>query len=88
MSRNPGYNYQGSLNLPNGTSGSYQFQKESGPTFPYGCKWGCGRENVCSQPGNSCGRAGCNEAYKNRSLKEKVGKYFWKYVKKNAIYKK
>jgi hypothetical protein len=55
--------------------GGVSYEKESENTFKYGCKWGCGRENVCSKPGNSCGRAGCNEAYKNRSLKEKIGAY-------------
>jgi hypothetical protein len=37
-------------------------------TFPYGCQWGCGRQNVVSQPGNSCGRAACNDARSAKSL--------------------
>jgi len=32
------------------------------PKFPYGCKY-CGRENVTSAPGNSCGRSSCNEEW-------------------------
>jgi hypothetical protein len=35
--------------------------------FLYGCQWGCGRQNVCSAPGNSCGRAGCNDARSEKS---------------------
>ena len=42
--------------------------------FPYGCQWGCARENVCSKPGNSCGRPACNNARtKNKSFMFKLG---------------
>eukprot|EP01133_Synstelium_polycarpum_P014215 gene14215-16762_t len=36
--------------------------------FPYGCQWGCGRLNVVSSPGNSCGRASCNDARSAKSM--------------------
>ena len=35
--------------------------------FPYGCQWGCGRQNVVSKPGNSCGRPACNDARSAKS---------------------
>jgi hypothetical protein len=59
MSKHPGYSYEGNFSGPQ-VSGSFKAQKESSNTFPYGCKWGCERANVCSKPGNSCGRNSCN----------------------------
>jgi hypothetical protein len=42
--------------------------------FPYGCQWGCNRENVVSKPGNSCGRPACNKAWTEaKSWTHKMG---------------
>lgn len=50
-----------------------KYEKEQ-PMFPYGCQWGCNRENVCSAPGNSCGRPGCNKAWTEaKSWSHKLG---------------
>ena len=35
---------------------------ESDKRFPYHCEWECGRQNVVSKIGNSCGRANLNAA--------------------------
>ena len=44
-------------------------KSDASRTFKYGCKY-CGRENVCSGTGHSCGRTTCNEqwAADNRGL--------------------
>ena len=42
--------------------------EETKATFPFGCQWGCKRQNVVSQPGNSCGRPECNRARDAQSL--------------------
>ena len=73
MSRNPATT---SANLGINKSGvgiNYK-SKESAPTFPFGCKY-CGRANVCSRAGNSCGRSTCNSAWtKDNAGLKGVGK--------------
>ena len=50
-----------------------KYQKEQ-PMFPYGCQWGCNRQNVVTKAGNSCGRQSCNEAWtKAKSWSHKLG---------------
>ena len=44
---------------------------ESDGRFPYRCEWGCGRQNVVSKIGNSCGRANCNAAWRVSEAAEK-----------------
>ena len=36
--------------------------------YPYRCDWGCGRQNVCSAAGNSCGRANCDAMWRANAL--------------------
>lgn len=48
------------------------------PAFLYGCQF-CGRQNVVSAPGNSCGRSSCNEAWnKQHGGVRGAGRFFKK----------
>jgi hypothetical protein len=68
------FNIGGSWNGISASFGSSTTQTNSAymHQFPYGCQWGCNRENVCSVPGNSCGRFQCNENRANRGFWNRV----------------